>query len=1011
MCFFWRMAMPTKTIRKKFAFEFSQLNLTKLNMKIQNSIHSFCGRFLTAIGLMLMTAATVRADYQSTVLNDLPLAFYPINSSVDPTGTTATDLSGNGNNGTYNGTDPEFNTVPGPSPFIPNALYFDGSFSYVDLSTGTNAAILNFGGTITMEAWVQAASPTVGSSPPADILGKGYDGTDEMTLRADGGYYYGGFYNGGTYAASGGVETTNWTYLVSTYDGTNWNLYVNGALVQANPASVGAVSFTTPWAIGDGTSETANRLFEGNICEVAIYTNGLTAAQVLNHFYMGELGSSPSNSAPIIIAQPQPQSAFVGGSATFSVGVVSAFPTTNLWFKNGVPMPGKTNATLTLNNVSAGDAVNYSVVVGNGEGTTNSVSASLTLLASGNSLEWSANGNSGVWDTTNSANWINLSNSQQVVFNPNDQVLFDDTVGVPTTVTINGTVSPSVIIVNSSTNNFTFASGASPLISGAGSLAKQGSSLLTILTPGNFTGPVTISGGTIYAGNNSLHSVASVTITNNSTLDFGGGTYNNDQPITVSGTGVNGLGALYNSYDDYPGEVFAITLAGDTTFGGTNRWDLDGGSISGPYKVTVNWSDSADGYYGEWNSVTIATNVGDIELATGKLGIKNMGSTFGNPAGNFIVDSGTELDFWTGDPGYAKNFHVLTNGLFQILTGFTTFNGNLTLENGAQFNAFYGSGNQTMNGASTLNGVAHIILGDANFIFTNVISGAGGFVWDAYNHEMILQAANTYTGPTVVGGGLTLALTGNGSISHSSLIFFGGNSATNPSLDVSGRPDQTLTLASGQTLGGIGGINGSLVVSSGATISPAGTNVTLGMTEGSNPTGTLAAANNITLNGTTVIKLDGSGSNDVVQAGADITYGGTLNLVNISGSPLMAGNNFQIFSAAGYSGSFAAITPATPGSGLAWDKSQLSSGIVSVVAQATPPVISSTRVSGGNLIFSGTGGTTNGTFYVLTSTNVATPLANWTPLSTNTFDGSGNFSVTNTIVPGVPHEFYLLKTP
>src|SRR5260221_10914925 len=101
-------------------------------MKIQNLTNRLCGRFLASVALALTTAVTARADYQSTVLADNPLAFYPINSSVDPTGTTATDLSGNGNNGTYNGTNPEFNTVPGPSPFIPNALFFDGFTSFVD---------------------------------------------------------------------------------------------------------------------------------------------------------------------------------------------------------------------------------------------------------------------------------------------------------------------------------------------------------------------------------------------------------------------------------------------------------------------------------------------------------------------------------------------------------------------------------------------------------------------------------------------------------------------------------------------------------------------------------------------------------------------------------------------------------------------------------------------------------------------------------------------------------------
>ncbi len=75
------------------------------------------------------------------------------------------------------------------------------------------------------------------------------------------------------------------------------------------------------------------RYFTGNITEVALYTNALAPAQVLNHFCVGELGTSSAHSHPIIITQPLPQTAAFGGTATFSVGVVcSALSTTNQWF-------------------------------------------------------------------------------------------------------------------------------------------------------------------------------------------------------------------------------------------------------------------------------------------------------------------------------------------------------------------------------------------------------------------------------------------------------------------------------------------------------------------------------------------------------------------------------------------------------------------------------------------------------------------------------------------------------
>jgi hypothetical protein len=185
------------------------------------------------------------------------------------------------------------------------------------------------------------------------------------------------------------------------------------------------------------------------------------------------------------------------------------------------------------------------------------------------------------------------------------------------------------------------------------------------------------------------------------------------------------------------------------------------------------------------------------------------------------------------------------------------------------------------------------------------------------------------------------------------------------------------------------------------------TNTTIGITTGANATGTITATNTVTLNGTTVIKLNGSGVNDEVQAGAGITYDGTLNLVNISGAPLAVGNRFQIFSGASYSGSFANIVPATPGVGLAWDKSQLNIGLLNVAK--SQPVIRSINSSGGNLIFSGTGGTANGSYSVLTTTNLTPPMANWTALLTNSFDAAGSFSVTNAINFGTPQLFYRIK--
>ena len=73
------------------------------------------------------------------------------------------------------------------------------------------------------------------------------------------------------------------------------------------------------------------------------------------------------------------------------------------------------------------------------------------------------------------------------------------------------------------------------------------------------------------------------------------------------------------------------------------------------------------------------------------------------------------------------------------------------------------------------------------------------------------------------------------------------------------------------------------------------------------------------------------------------------------------------------------------------------------------PVINAILPSGTNLIISGTNGSPNGHYLVLASTNLVLPRTNWTRLSTNSFNGSGNFIFTNPITPNKPGLFYLLQ--
>ena len=155
-------------------------------MNKQTATSCCFSRVFVALGAALLSVLAARADYQSTVLADTPLAYYPLNLDVD-TGSTATDLSGNGNYGTFVNIYSGFNNAVGPSAFITNAISFDGFTTYIDLGSGSNPGLLNFGGAITLEAWVQPASPSQGQM---NIIAKGYDSStdfNEVTVRANGG--------------------------------------------------------------------------------------------------------------------------------------------------------------------------------------------------------------------------------------------------------------------------------------------------------------------------------------------------------------------------------------------------------------------------------------------------------------------------------------------------------------------------------------------------------------------------------------------------------------------------------------------------------------------------------------------------------------------------------------------------------------------------------------------------------------------------------------------------------
>lgn len=82
---------------------------------------------------------------------------------------------------------------------------------------------------------------------------------------------------------------------------------------------------------------------------------------------------------PLVLVQPSSVTTTVGGTATFGVTVRGTAPLSYQWRKEGVPLAGATQATLTLTNVRATDAALYSVEITNAFGTAVSANARLTV--------------------------------------------------------------------------------------------------------------------------------------------------------------------------------------------------------------------------------------------------------------------------------------------------------------------------------------------------------------------------------------------------------------------------------------------------------------------------------------------------------------------------------------------------------------------------------------------------------------------------------------------------------
>jgi uncharacterized protein with beta-barrel porin domain len=210
-----------------------------------------------------------------------------------------------------------------------------------------------------------------------------------------------------------------------------------------------------------------------------------------------------------------------------------------------------------------------------------------------------------------------------------------------------------------------------------------------------------------------------------------------------------------------------------------------------------------------------------------------------------------------------------------------------------------------------------------------------------------------------------------------------------------------VTVSSAGTLGGNGSIGGATTIN--GKLAPGPTN----------GIGTLSFSNNLTLASASALQMEISKTpktNDALLVAGTLALNGSLTVSNLAGAPAL-GDSFKLFTATTISGNFNSVTLPQLTTGLAWNKTTLTtSGVISVVTNPPPRVVG-LGVNGTSLIFSGSNGVAGNTYYVIATTNLAQPVAQWAFILTNTFDASGNFNCTNPFSAGTPQKFYRLLVP
>lgn len=215
------------------------------------------------------------------------------------TATGATDLSGNGNNGTGQG-GISIGAATDRRGMANRATSFDGSSQYISASPYDFSGVNNW----SVSAWVYILNFTAPHNNPVfvtQVLNS--DQTDrQMWLsgspsllaiqRAKGGVY-------DTASFTTTVPTALWFHLVGTYDGIKLRLYYNGALVATQDSSQ-SVNANDRFGIGHNINTGVQYWLGGSEADIRVYNRAISASEVKRIYLAGSTALCTNSTANVV---------------------------------------------------------------------------------------------------------------------------------------------------------------------------------------------------------------------------------------------------------------------------------------------------------------------------------------------------------------------------------------------------------------------------------------------------------------------------------------------------------------------------------------------------------------------------------------------------------------------------------------------------------------------------------------------------------------------------------------